>query len=258
MSEAGVCTEFERRDGERIARVTLRNAKRANCLSTALIEELRETFTILAAQDDLRLAVLTGEGGRSFMAGADLNELGAADSGAARRYITTLQSMHQAIRDLPAPVIARINGACFGAGLETAASCDLRIAADNAAFGMPEVAIDLPSVIEAALFPRLIGWGRAAWLIYRGDSIDAATAADWGLVEKTVPAVELDAAVDELVGVIVRNGPTGIRLQKKLMREWERSSLDNGIRAGIDALANAYVDGDPVGRIAAYRKNKSL
>src|SRR3546814_19489595 len=88
-----------------------------------------------------------------------------------------------------------------------AASCDLRIASDNAVFAMPEVAIDLPSVIEAALFPRLIGWGRTAWLLYRGDTVDAATAERWGLVEKVVPPAELDAAVEELVGVLLRNGP---------------------------------------------------
>src|SRR3546814_10685437 len=84
----------------------------------------------------------------------------------------------------------------------------------------------LPSVIEAALFPRLIGWGRTAWLLYRGDTIDAATAERWGLVEKVVPPAELDAAVEELVGVLLRNGPTGMRLQKRLMQDWERLPLD--------------------------------
>lgn len=254
MAEPGVSTVFEERDGERIARVTLENAKRANCLSKALVEQIRDAFLALAPLGDLRLAVLTGAGDRSFVAGADLNELGAADAAAGRDYITTLQQAHQAIRDLPVPVIARVNGACMGAGLEMAASCDIRIAADNARFSMPEVVIDLPSVIEAALFPRLIGWGRTAWLLYRGDAIGAATAAEWGLVEKTVPRESLDDAVDELVAVICANGPTGIRLQKKLMRDWERLPLDDGIRAGIDALAEAYRIGDPPGRIAAYRK----
>ena len=258
MDEATVTTQFETREGGRIARVTLENAKRANCLSSPLIEALAHAFRELADLDDLRLAVLTGAGERSFMAGADLNELGAAEAPDARRFITGLQAMHQAIRDLPVPVIARINGACFGAGLETAASCDLRIASDTARFGMPETVIDLPSVIEAALFPRLIGWGRTAWLVYRGDAIDAATAQDWGLVERAVPAADLDDAVDELVDVICRNGPTGIRLQKALMTEWERSSIDDGVRAGIDYLEDAYRRGDPVGRIAAYRSDKSV
>lgn len=258
MTEPCVTTTFDDRGGGRVARVTLQNARRANCLSTALITEIGDAFRTLAPLEDLRAAVLTGAGDRAFMAGADLAELGSADAAAGRKFITTLQETHQAIRDLPVPVIARINGACFGAGLETAASCDLRIASDSARFGMPETVIDLPSVIEAALFPRLIGWGRTAWLVYRGDAIDAATALDWGLVERAVPAAELDAAVDELADVICRNGPTGIRLQKALMREWEQSSIDDGVRAGIDYLEDAYRQGDPVGRIAAYRKDKSV
>src|SRR3546814_14540329 len=124
-----------------------------------------------------------------------LNELGSADEAAGRAYITALQEADQAIRDLPVPVVARINGACIGAGLEMAASCDLRIASDNAVFAMPEVAIDLPSVIEAALFPRLIGWGRTAWLLYRGDTIDAATAERWGLVEQEIGRASCRARV---------------------------------------------------------------
>ena len=254
MTEPCVTTTFEDCGGGRVARVTLQNARRANCLSTALITEIGDAFRTLAPLEDLRAAVLTGAGDRAFIAGADLAELGSADAEAGRAFITTLQRAHQAIRDLPVPVIARINGACMGAGLEMAASCDLRIASDTARFSMPEVVIDLPSVIEAALFPRLIGWGRTAWLLYRGDAIDAATAAEWGLVEKSVPPGQLDAAVDELAGTIAANGPTGIRLQKKLMRDWERLPLDDGIRAGIDALSEAYRTGDPRGRIAAYRK----
>jgi enoyl-CoA hydratase/carnithine racemase len=253
MTEATITTTFEARDGGRIARVTLENARRANCLSQALVEQIGAAFGELAGADDLRLAVLTGAGDRAFMAGADLNELGSASPAAARGYISALQATHQAIRDLPVPVIARINGACMGAGLEMAASCDIRIAADHARFSMPEVLIDIPSVIEAALFPRLIGWGRTAWLLYRGDAIDAATALDWGLVEKAVPADALDDAVEELVAVICANGATGIRLQKALMREWERLQLDDAIKAGIDALEQAYRDGDPRGAIARYR-----
>ena len=254
MTGPTVATTFEVRNGGRIARVTLDNARRANCLSQALVEQVEEVFRVLAGDDDLRLAVLTGAGDRAFMAGADLNELGEADPVAARGYISALQAAHQAIRDLPVPVIARINGACMGAGLEMAASCDIRIAADHARFSMPEVMIDLPSVIEAALFPRLIGWGRTAWLVYRGDAIDAATALDWGLVEKSIPADTLDDTVNELIGVICANGATGIRLQKSLMRDWERLPLDDAIHAGIGALEQAYRDGDPRGAIARYRE----
>ena len=249
---ARIAVDIETRPEGNLAWVTIENIAKANCLTSALVDELETTFRELAADDDLRLAVLTGEGPRSFIAGANLQELRAFDEDNARVYITGLQRANRAIRDLPVPVLARINGACMGAGLEVAVSCDIRIAADNARFAMPEVLFDLPSVVEAALFPRLIGWGRTCWLLYRGDAIDAATALDWGLVEKSVPAADLDAAVDETVDRIMANGPVGTRLQKRLMRDWESRSLDDGIRAGIEALAEAYRDGDPPARMAAF------
>ena len=252
MTTGKITTEIEERPQGRVAWVTVDNAGRANCLSIHLVEGLHDAFRDLAGDDGLRLAVLTGAGERSFMAGADLKQLRDFEPATARAYITKLTQANTAIRDLPVPVIARINGACFGAGLEVAASCDIRIASDNARLGMPEVLFDLPSVVEAALFARLIGWGRTAWLLYRGDAIDAATAADWGLVEKVVPLAELDAAVEETVATIAANGPAGIRLQKKLMRDWERLGIEDGIRAGVDALASAFEIGAPGKRIKAY------
>ena len=94
----------------------------------------------------------------------------------ARAFLTQIHTMCQVLRDLPVPVIARVNGFCLGAGLEVMAACDMHVASDNAVFGMPEVKIGLPSVVEAALLPQLIGWGRTKVLLYTGDNIDAATA----------------------------------------------------------------------------------
>jgi enoyl-CoA hydratase len=142
-------------------------------------------------------------------------------------------------------VIARVNGFCLGAGLEVMAACDMHIASDNAVFGMPEVKIGLPSVVEAALLPQLIGWGRTKLLLYTGDNIDAQTALDWGLVEKVVPAAGLDAAVDGWVRSIVESGPRAIRLQKELIREWEAMPISDAVEAGIRCIARAYQTDEP-------------
>ena len=249
---ASVSVDIKTRNEGNLAMVTIENISKANCLTSGLVAELESVFRDLALDNELRVAVLTGEGPRSFIAGANLQELRNFDEKSGRAYITALQNAHQAIRELPVPVIARVNGACMGAGLETAASCDIRIASDNARFAMPEVLFDLPSVIESALFPRLIGWGRTCWLIYRGDVIDAETALNWGLVEQVVTIGELDAAVAETVDMIMANGPVGIRLQKTLMRDWERLSLDDGVRAGIESLSSAFRDGTPGPRMAKF------
>ena len=124
--------------------------------------------------------IVTGEGERAFIGGANLFELGALNPAKARDFLTLIHRMCKVLRDLPVPVIARVNGFCLGAGLEVMAACDMHIASDNALFGMPEVKIGLPSVVEAALLPQLIGWGRTKVLLYTGDNIDASTALDWG------------------------------------------------------------------------------
>ena len=164
----------------------------------------------------LRLAILTAAGDRSFIGGANLQELKDFGPADARRYLTLLSQANTAIRNMPVPVIARINGVCIGAGLEMAVSCDLRIAAAHARLGMPEVALDLPSVVEAALFPRMIGWGRTAWMLYRGDLIDAELAERWGLIEKRADEGRLDAEVEELVERILANGPPVYAPRKRL------------------------------------------
>src|SRR6185437_14972322 len=119
------------------------------------------------------------------------------------------------------PAIARIDGYALGAGLELAAACDLRVASERAVFGMPEVRIGIPSVVEAALLPKLIGHGRARRLLLTGETIGAVEALAWGLVDVVVQPEQLDRAVDELARPILAAGPQAIRLQKALILDWE-------------------------------------
>tara|TARA_Y100001954_G_C15648570_1_gene521453 strand:- start:48 stop:827 length:780 start_codon:yes stop_codon:yes gene_type:complete len=244
-----VTTNFQYSDTGQIAFVTFDNAARANCLSWDVINEIRYTFDALKKNRSVRVTVLASAENGAFCAGADLKALSGFDTTKARAYICDLHATIRAIRTFPVPIIARIQGACIGAGLELAAGCDLRICADHAKFSMPEVELDIPSVIEAALLPRLIGWGRTSWLLYRGDAIDARTAESWGLIEKAVPAQTLDVAIEECSTKLASNGATGMRLQKKLMQKWENSFLEQAIEAGIDAFAESYSVGDANKRI---------
>jgi enoyl-CoA hydratase len=252
MLDAIVHVEIEDRAMGRVARVVIDNQRRLNCLSTSLILELAGAFTKLGADPALRAVVLTGAGERAFIGGADLNELGAFCTDSARLFITRLHQACQAIRECPVPVIGRINGFCLGGGLEVAASCDMRVAADAAQFGMPEVHMGIPSVIEAALLPGLIGWGRTREMLLTGVLYSAAEAAAMGFVQKLAPAAKLDAAVDSWLEGIGRATPQAVRSQKVLINRWERVSLDEGIYAGIDALSDAYKTGEPQAAIKAF------
>lgn len=228
-----------------VATLSINNPARLNCLGLAQVNAFIDAVTQLADDPGLRVLVVTGEGDRAFMGGANLLELGELTPATARGFLTLIHRMCKALRDLPVPVIARVNGYCLGAGLEVMAACDMHIASDNAVFGMPEVKIGLPSVVEAALLPGLIGWGRTKVLLYTGDNIDARTALEWGLVEKVVPASELDAALAVWVDAIVESGPHAIRLQKGLIREWEAMPVNDAIQAGIRCIVQAYQTDEP-------------
>jgi len=159
----------------------------------------------------------------------------------------------EVLRYLPVPVIARIQGYALGAGLELAASCDLRIAADSAVFGMPEVKLGIPSVIEAALLPPLVGWGRAREMLLLGENFTACEAATWGLVERVVAKTDLDDAVERVIQSILRAGPRAIRLQKKLIRSWEDLPLRDAVQAGIDAFCEAWSSDEPRLAMSEYQ-----
>ncbi|MBS0638760.1 MAG: enoyl-CoA hydratase/isomerase family protein [Proteobacteria bacterium] len=240
-----------RRDGHGVTTISVNNPARLNSLGTPQISAFIEAVEAQKDDPDLRVLVVTGEGERSFMGGANLYELSALNPPKARDFLTLIHRMCKVLRDLPVPVIARVNGFCLGAGLEVMAACDMHIASENAVFGMPEVKIGLPSVVEAALLPQLIGWGRTKVLIYTGENIDARTALEWGLVERVVPQADLDAAVAEWTHAIVESGPRAIRLQKELIREWEAMPVNDAIEAGIRCMYRAYQTEEPTRMVNA-------
>jgi enoyl-CoA hydratase len=214
--------------------------------------DLVAAFEDLAHDQALRCVVLTGAGDRAFIGGADIDEMAGVDATTARSFITKVHRCCHAPRELPVPVIARIQGFALGAGLEVAAACDLRVASETAQFGMPEVKLGIPSVVEAALLPMLVGWGRAREVLLLGENFSAAEAAAWGLVERVVPAAGLDAAVARMVSLILAAGPHAVRLQKKLIRAWEDLPLRAAVSAGIDAFAASFATDEPQREMAKF------
>jgi enoyl-CoA hydratase len=247
----------DRKEG-RVAYITINNARRLNVMNGGLMDALAETMAELGGDEALRAVVLSGAGPRAFSAGADINEMAnITDATQAKAHIIRLHRCCDAVRNLPVPVVARIHGYCFGGGLELAAACDVRIASEAAIFGMQEVKIGIPSVIQAALLPTLVGWGRTREILYLGQTFTAADALAWRLVEHLVPASALDEAVEDWIGKLLTSAPGAVRLQKRLIRQWEDLPLADAIAAGIDAFAAAYETDEPrasMGKFLAARK----
>jgi enoyl-CoA hydratase/carnithine racemase len=241
----------------RVARVTIQRPAKLNALDPATIRAVRSEAQSLAENSSLRAVVLTGAGERAFVGGADLETMAQLEPASAETFITELHEAIAAVRAIPVPVIARIDGFCLGAGLELAAGCDLRIASERAAFGMPEVKVGMPSVIEAALLPRLVGWGQANRLLLLGEVIDAAEALAIGLVEKVVPATELDTAVERWIAAILEAGAEAVRLQKALIREWERLPLDEAIAAGITSFRRSFSGEEPRRMLKSFKERRA-
>ncbi len=249
---ACVTTEVREIEGAPVAWITVDRPEKLNALNTALIAELTAAAEGLMDDGELRAVVLTGEGEKAFIGGADIGEMADLTPEPAETFILGLHGASATLRRLPVPVVARIQGYCLGGGMEIAAACDMRIASENAIFGMPEVTLGLPSVIEAALFPRLIGDGRARWLLMTGQTIEAHRAYEWGFVEETVPAGNLDRAVETTVAAIVNAGPEAVRAQKALMRRWDGPALDEAILSSVADFVNAYETGEPQKRMKAF------
>lgn len=175
-----ICSTREHSPGHNVATISISNPAKLNIVSSPVLHELIDTCEKLSKDHNLRAVVLTGAptaAGKaaSFIGGADISEMSKMSSyEEAKNFITLVHNACAALRDIiPVPVIARIHGFCLGAGLEVAASCDLRIATKDSLLGMPEVKIGLPSVVEAAYLPGLMGWGRSATLHIHSRAVEA-------------------------------------------------------------------------------------
>jgi enoyl-CoA hydratase len=254
MNDPTITLRRESRDeGGFVAHLTIDNAARLNSLNRGLMDAFDRAMAELSREGELRAVVVSGAGEKAFVGGADIDEMAGLDAAGARDFITRVHRCCAAVRECPVPVIARIAGHALGAGLELAASCDLRAAAATARFGMPEVRLGIPSVVEAAVLPSLVGWGRARQMLLLGETFGADEAARWGLVEEVVPARELDAVVERWLAALLACGPRAIRLQKRLVRRWEDLPLRGAIDAGIDTFAQAYETDEPAEMMTRFR-----
>jgi enoyl-CoA hydratase len=199
------------RDGL-VATITINRPKVLNALNAPTLDELRRVVLELKRDDGVRAIVLTGAGDKSFVAGADINELAVQSPVSGREHALTGQHVFDLIENLGKPVIAAINGFALGGGCELAMACTLRLAADTAKLGQPEINLGiLPGYAGTQRLPRLVGKGRALEIMLTGAPIPAADAERIGLVNRVVPAADLMAEARKLAAALAAQAPTAVR-----------------------------------------------
>src|SRR3990170_3641648 len=226
-----------------------------NALSAALLEELEAELERLDADDAVRAIVLKGAGERAFVAGADISEFpslreAAKDEGGSARGIQKLGARMDAART---PFVAAIHGFCLGGVLELAMCCDIRVAAEDAQLGQPEIKLGLiPGGGGTQRLPRLVGLGRALLLNLGGDFVDAATAERWGLVDKLVPAGELIEAAVDVARTFAERSPYAVAVLRELARTTRDLSLEEGLRREAEGFRRCLESEDGAEGVAAF------
>jgi enoyl-CoA hydratase len=228
-----------------VATVTINRPKVLNALNAATLRELGEAMRALQQDAAVRAVVLTGAGEKAFVAGADINELATLTPDAAKAHAELGQGVFDLIEHLGKPVIAAVNGFALGGGCELAMACTVRLAADSAKFGQPEVRLGLtPGFAGTQRLPRLVGKGRAMELILGGGTIDAAEAYRIGLVNRVVPAASLAADARALAEAWAAHAPMAIRYAMEAITHGLETSFAEGrfVEASLFGLAFATED----------------
>jgi enoyl-CoA hydratase len=237
-----------------IATVTIDNPP-VNALKAALLEELEAELLQLDGDDGTRAIVLHGAGDRAFVAGADIKEFPAlrdappSEGGSAGG----IQKLGAAMDGMRTPVIAAIHGFCLGGGLELAMACDIRIAAESAQLGQPEIKLGLiPGGGGTQRLPRLVGRGRALLLNLTGDPIPAPLAYEWGLVERVVPEGSHVEAATAVARTIAERSPHAVAVVKELAAQTRDLPLDEGLRREAEGFRRCLASEDGAEGVAAF------
>jgi enoyl-CoA hydratase len=213
-----------------IAYVTIDRPKVLNALNMATMGDLGEVFTDLAADREIRVVILTGGGEKSFVAGADINELQKNNPVEAKAYTHRGQAVLDLIENLGKPVIACINGFALGGGCEIAMACTMRLASENARLGQPEVKLGIiPGYGGTQRLPRLVGTGLAMQILLTGEMISAQEAHRIGLVNEVLPADKLIVRAEEIAAKIIANAPLAVQYCMEAVNQGLNMTLQEGL-----------------------------
>ena len=211
-----------------------------NLLGPDVFRELRDRVEQCGDDESLRAIILRGSGERAFSAGVDLHEMKDLEPLSAERFIRQLHAGARGLLHCPLPVVAAIHGPCLGGAFELALACDMRVAAEDAVFGLPEVRVGLPSVIEASLLPPTVGLGRARRMLLTGETVNASEALDIGVVDRVVPKAELEAAALETAETFLGMGRYILAAQKQIVSAWLEMGQEAAAEYSIKTFALCF------------------
>ncbi|HNU83892.1 MAG TPA: enoyl-CoA hydratase-related protein [Thermoanaerobaculia bacterium] len=244
-------TVLTTREG-RVAILTVNRPEKLNALNDQVRDEMLAALAALEQDDGIGAVVITGSGEKAFIAGADIGEF-AGRTPFDQRHAMRTPRIFDVGAEFPKPVIAMINGFCLGGGCELAMGCDLRVAADTARFGQPEIKLGLiPGGGGTQRLPRLVGLGQALRLILTGEMIGAAEAREIGLVDLVYPAAELRARTLELAARIAAFSPLTLKVAKEAVRASQRLPIAEGLRYERDLFCLCFATADKEEGVAAF------
>jgi enoyl-CoA hydratase len=253
MSEYG--TLLLERDGA-VAIVTINRPEKRNALNAQVRAELVAALDALRDDASVRVLVITGAGDKAFVAGADIGEF-AERTPLQQRETMTGRRVFDEVAAYPKPVIAMVNGFCLGGGCELALACDIRVAADTARFGQPEINLGIiPGGGGTQRLPRVVGMGQAMRLVLSGELIDAAEALRIGLADVVHPAAELRARTLEFARGMAAKSPVALRMAKSAVRAAAEMPLGAGLQYETELFVTCFASDDKREGVAAFLEKR--
>lgn len=254
---AGGQAELQYDCADGVGTITLNRPDVVNAINQHIRDQLPAAVAAANADPAVRVMVIRGAGPRGFCAGADITEFTPPDSALEARAIKQAATWLDALAGTPKPTIAAIHGYCLGGGLEIALACDIRIAADDAAFGLPEVTLAIiPGAGGTQRLPRVIGVSAALRLILTGQRIGAAEALRLGLVSEVVAAAQLNEAAGQLASRVAGLAPQAVAFAKEAVRSGSALPLADGLRLERDLAAVLMTTTDRAEAAAAFREKR--
>ena len=245
---------LERRDA--VAALSIEGRLGLNLLGPAVFRALSQQVVQCCRDEEIRAIVLRGAGDRAFSAGVDLREMKDLSPLEAETFIRALHDAARKLLTAPLPVVAAIHGPCLGGALELALACDIRVAAEDAVFGLPEVKVGLPSVIEASLLPRTVGLGRARRLILTGETIGADEALRIGLVDRVTLKPDLEDAAMETAQGFLEMSRHILSTQKEIVARWLEMGEEEAAEYSIKTFALCFATPHPNEAMSAFLEKR--